>query len=531
MAYLRTVSNMNIDNISPQFARLASRTVAVATNEEEVPLLQGIGMQAVFGTGLALVGTGLSWGMSRFQPKAQRDAAAAQRKAEMQALKGRNFRESFRNAYRYQDLTHYTSKIPREIAPLSQTELAQLTDAQRNKYLRNSAKAQYFDRSRTLLEEAKNLRGKAQKLKIKELEQEFASAKYNVHKAKYNGNLKPTGFFGKLWNGVKTVTGLRALNGANLKLMANSNVLRCASKYCRGAGAMILLSLGAEALQGKFSKTKEVCGTGAMVKEIAKSTGVAAIEAVGWAAGAKVGSAIGAMVGTTIPVLGTIVGGALGAVIGGGLSYLAGHFVRKRLESTSWGKSELAKHDEMQKTLLKGKLTHSSETLQNALIVNEAKLQQQELIANATPEERQAMGVSEEVDKNELAQAREINKLGYYSLYARDPQMCQASLAFADYLAQQRQLTEQKLKQYTQSQEATEAEQSQTAQAQPSGNGQSQQTQQAPQTQSQEQPPLTESQQAAIAFLNSINKTPSNTSTTNPSYFMPSYPFQRSFLG
>ena len=535
MAYLQVPQQ--IYNISPQFAKMTSQAIAVATNEEEVPLLQGIGMQAVFGTGLSLVGAGFTWGMSRFQPKAQRDAAAAQRKAEMQALKGRNFRESFRNAYRYQDLTHYTSKIPREIAPLSQTELAQLTDAQRNKYLRNSAKAQYFDRSRTLLEEAKNLRGKAQKLKIKELEKEYARAKYNVHKAKYKGNLKPTGFWGKLWNGVKTVTGLRALNGTRLKLLANSKALRWVAKCSRGALPMIILTLGMEAISGKFSEVKNAAGTGAMMKEIAKSTGVAAIEAVGWAAGAKVGSAIGAMVGTTIPVLGTIVGGALGAVIGGGLSYLAGHFARKRLESTSWGKSELAKHNETQEILLRGKLTHSSETLQNAVIVNEAKQQEQEMLANATEEERKALGVTEEVDKNELAQAREVNKLGYYSLYAKNPQLFQETLAYADYLAQQRQLTEQKLKQYTQSQEATEAEQSQTAQAQPSGNGQSQQTQQvaqaqqAPQTQSQEQPPLTESQQAAIAFLNSLNKTPSNTSTTNPSYFMPSYPFQRSFLG
>ena len=531
MAYLR-VPQHNY-NVSSRFANLTSQTVAVATNEEELPLLQGIGMQAVFGTGLSLVGAGLTWGMSRFQPKTQREAAAVQRKAEMQALKGRNFGETYRNAYRYQTLSHYTSKIPQEVAPLSQTELAGLTDAQRNKYLRKSAKAQYFDRSRTLLNEAKTLRGKAQKLKIRELEKEYARAKYNVHKAKYKGNLKPKGFFGKLWNGVKTVTGLRALNGTRLKLLANSKVLRMGAKCFRGALPMVLLTLGMEALSGKFSQVKELCGTRAMVNEIAKSTGIAAIEAVGWAAGAKAGATFGAMIGTSFPVVGTIVGGILGAVIGGGLSYLAGHFARKGLESTSWGKSELAKHNERQNTLLKGKLTHSTETLQNALIVNEAKLQQQELIANATPEERQAMGVSEEVDKNELAQAREINKLGYYSLYARDPQMCQASLVFADYLAQQRQQTEQELKQYMQSQ-AAEAEQVQTAEAQPSASEQSQQaqqTQQSSQPHAQEQPPLTESQQGAIAFLNSLNNSPSNTSTTNPSYFMPSYPFQRSFLG
>lgn len=536
MAYLRLMSNVNINNVSSQFAKMTSQTVAVATNEEEVPLLQGIGMQAVFGTGLALVGAGLSWGMSRFQPKAQRDAAAAQRKAEMQALKGRNFRESFRNAYRYQDLTHYTSKIPREIAPLSQTELAQLTDAQRKKYLRNSAKAQYFDRSRTLLEEAKNLRGKAQKLKIKELEKEYARAKYNVHKAKYKGNLKPTGFWGKLWNGVKTVTGLRALNGTRLKLLANSKALRWGAKCSRGALPMIILTLGMEAISGKFSEVKNAAGTGAMMKEIAKSTGVAAIEAVGWAAGAKVGSAIGAMVGTTIPVLGTIVGGALGAVIGGGLSYLAGHFARKRLESTSWGKSELAKHNETQEILLRGKLTHSSETLQNAVIVNEAKQQEQEMLANATEEERKALGVTEEVDKNELAQAREVNKLGYYSLYAKNPQLFQETLAYAGILEQKRLQAEQELKQLMQ--EAQESSKEQPDRTQQSTSTQSQQVAQAQQTepsaqtQTKPQQQVTEAQQGAIAFLNSLNKQPFNTTASyKGGYFSPQYSSRTSYLG
>ena len=527
MAYLR-VPQQNY-NISPQFAKMTSQAIAVATNEEEVPLLQGIGMQAVFGTGLSLVGAGLTWGMSRFQPKAQRDAAAAQRKAEMQALKGKNFRETYRNAYRYQNLTHYTSKIPKEVAPLTQAELAQLSESKRNKYLRKTAKAQYFDRSRVLLNEAKNLRGKDQKLKIQELEKEYARAKYNVHKEKFNGNLKPTGFFGKLWNGIKTVTGLRALNGTRLKLLANSKALRWVAKCSRGALPMIILTLGMEAISGKFSEVKNAAGTGAMMKEIAKSTGVAAIEAVGWAAGAKVGSAIGAMVGTTIPVLGTIVGGALGAVIGGGLSYLAGHFARKRLESTSWGKSEIAKHNSTQETLLRGKLTHSAETLQNALIVNEAKLQEQEMIANATPEERQAMGVTEEVDPSALAQAKETNKLGYYSLYARNPQMCQDTLAFANYLAQQRQLAEQQLKQ------AIHAQDGETEQVQSSASGETQPVAQAqqpqePQTQ-EEQPPLTEAQQGAIAFLNSLNKSPSNFDATNNSTFTQLYQPTKSFLG
>lgn len=539
MAYLRTVSNLN--NISPQFAKMTSQAIAVATNEEEIGFWEGLGSQALWGTGFALLGPTAGWVMGRFQTKAQRDAAAAQKKAEIQALKGRNFRESYRNAHRYQDLSHFTSKIPKEVAPLSQTELAQLSEAKRNKYLRNVAKAQYFDKSRTLLDEAKNLRGKAQKLKIKELEKEYARAKYNVHKAKYNGNLKPTGFWGKLWNGVKTVTGLRALNGVKLNLLANSKKFRRVAKFFRGGGAglMILMSLGMQVLNGHFARTKEVAGTGSMMKEIAKSTGIALIETGGWAAGMKAGAALGTMFG---PGAGTIVGGILGAVIGGGLSYVAGHFARQKLESMSWSKSDLAKYDEAQQSLLRGKLTHSAETLQNAVIVNEAKQQEQEMIANASEEERNAMGVAEEVDKDELAKAKEINKLGYYSLYARNPQIFQETLAYAEILQQKRQQAEQELKQLMQ-QQTQEASKEQTAQAQSSATEQAQQSQQVAQTQTQtqtqsqsqaqaqEQPQLTEAQQSAIALLNSLNKQPFNSTARYNDYTNRPFSSRTSYLG
>ena len=198
-----------------------------------------------------------------------------------------------------------------------------------NKNLLPELKANYYNQARQALSEAKGLKGAAQVKKLKEAEQLIAQAKLDAYKAKYNGNLKPKSVLGKVKNTAKTVTGVRAANTAVKSLNAGSKVFRVAGKFVKGNAAFAALSVAAD--YDKFAAAKQAGGTKAMTKEIAKSTGVAAVEAVGFMAGMKAGAAIGTAVGSVVPGVGNIVGGIAGAVIGGLASWGLGKLAHKAL--------------------------------------------------------------------------------------------------------------------------------------------------------------------------------------------------------
>ena len=223
-------------------------------------------------------------------------------------------------------------KLFDEAKGLSGTALAKKikqADKLLSKNLLLELKAGYFTSARQALNEAKTLRGAAQAKKLKEAEQLIAQAKLDAYKAKYNGNLKPKSFLGKAKNTVKTVTGVRAANTAVKSLNAGSKVFRVAGKFVKGNAAFAALSVAAD--YDKFAAAKKAGGTKAMTKEIAKSTGVAAVEAVGFMAGMKAGAAIGTAVGTVVPGVGNIVGGIAGAIIGGLASWGLGKLAHKAL--------------------------------------------------------------------------------------------------------------------------------------------------------------------------------------------------------
>lgn len=223
------------------------------------------------------------------------------------AIKDNSIFKTLKNAYVYDNIKNYQSKLPV-----------------------SGAKAYYFKDAQRLLNEAKKLKGAEQSKKLKEFNQAFSKAKLDAYKAKFTGSLKPTTSLGKTGNALKTYTGIRALNTGIKTLNAGSKTFRGLSKFVKGNAAFALISVACDL--DKFTAAKQVGGTKAMTKEIAKSTGVAVAESVGFMAGMKAGSAIGASVGTCFgPGVGTFIGGVTGALIGGVLGWTGGKIMHKAL--------------------------------------------------------------------------------------------------------------------------------------------------------------------------------------------------------
>ncbi len=244
------------------------------------------------------------------------------------AVRGNNTYETLRNSWRWNELQEYARKMPKSSA-LSSTEFANLKPKQQLKVQMQGREARYYKKARRLLQEAKNLKGAEQAKKIKEFKQAFADARLAAYKAKFTGNLRPVTLIGKSKNALKTVTGVRALNTGLKTLNSVSPALRTAGRFVKVNGAFAVLSVAAD--YDKFDAAYKVGGGKAMRKEIAKSTGVAAAEAVGFFAGMKAGAAIGTAVGSVCPGVGNIVGGIAGAIIGGFASWGAGKLAHNAL--------------------------------------------------------------------------------------------------------------------------------------------------------------------------------------------------------
>lgn len=289
----------------------------------------GVVLNGAIGAGIELARYGGGKAVSVFSKNKPSKLELLRKQIELKnAVRGKNKYETFRNAWRYNNIKEYSSKLP-TAKVLSPAELAKLSAADKLKYQKQLFKAQYFDKARALLEEAKKLKGPAQAAKLKEFKQVFAEAKLAAYKAKFIGNLKPTTFLGKAGNFVKTATGVRAANTAVKTLGASSKFLRTAGKFVKGNAAFAVLSVAAD--YDKFAAAKKAGGNKVMAKEIAKSTGVAAVEAVGFMAGMKAGAAIGTAVGSVVPGVGNIVGGIAGAIIGGLASWGLGKVAHKAL--------------------------------------------------------------------------------------------------------------------------------------------------------------------------------------------------------
>ena len=358
-----------------KLSKLALSVNTVALNNDYMSFEEGVIFQGALGAGLSLAGAGGSKVKDIFSKDKSAKFKKLRKKVEIRQLKGANPAQTLKNSWRYDTIQNFERKLPVEKS-FDLREFNSLSDKKRLQYQKQVFKSQYYDEARRLLKEAKGLRGKEQAKKLKEFEKAFAKAKLEAYKAKFNGNLKPAKFSGKLVNGVKTITGVRAGNTALKTLAANSSKFRAATKFVKGNAAFALLSVAAD--YDKFALTKEKCGTKAMQKEILKSTGVAVAESVGFIAGMKAGAALGAAIGTVVPGVGNVVGAVAGAIIGGLVSWGMGKAAHSMM-----GKSELQKYDEQQAELVALKAAHNQESAANLIARAAQKIENDTLKLNS----------------------------------------------------------------------------------------------------------------------------------------------------
>lgn len=367
-----------------------------AMNDEYMSFQDGVIANGILGTGLEFGKFGWQKGKTIFSKKAGTKFAAARKKVELRQLKGKNVFQTVKNAKRYNTIVEYESKLP-QFKQKGLAEINQMSPKQKAAYTKQLNTSRYYDDARKSLKEAKTLRGAAQAKKIKEFEQKLAQAKLNIHKAKYNGNLKPTNFLGKAKNVTKTVTGMKSASRGIKTLAANSSKFRFLSKFVKGNALMTGISVAMD--YGKFVETKQKCGAQAMRKEIAKSTGVALAESVGFLAGMKAGAALGTAVGSVFPGVGNIVGGVAGALLGGLVSWGAGKLAHKAM-----GKSEIQKHEEKQSELLALKAKYNLNTRVKVVRNAAIKVSQEEQLSKVPEEQLQAAGL-QKVDKAKMQNA------------------------------------------------------------------------------------------------------------------------------
>lgn len=241
-----------------------------------------------------------------------------------------------------------------------------LTDKQLTKQLKNAQKAlsefnqsQYYDDVRRLINESKTLKGKAYADKMKEIEKAIAEANQKLHVAKTSGALKPLTKRGKLWNGVKKVTGYNKAKGAVNTALTKSSKLRSVAKFGK-ANALTAVGIDLALAVPEIMATKQTfdqvdengdpvrpgegTGTQKALKQTGRVVATAGAQVAAYAIGAKIGTAAvaaawaakGAALGSVAPGVGTAIGAVVGLGVGLLSSWLAGKAMEKAI-----GKSEL----------------------------------------------------------------------------------------------------------------------------------------------------------------------------------------------
>lgn len=244
--------------------------------------------------------------------------------------------------------------------------LTDLTDKQLTKQLKNAKKAlnefnqsQYYDDVRRLINESKTLKGKAYADKMNEVEKAIAEANQKLHVAKTTGALKPLTKRGKLWNGVKNVTGYNKAKGAVNTALTKSSKLRSVAKFGK-ANALTAVGLDLALSIPEIIATKQTFdqvdengnpvkpgegkGTQKALKQTGRVVATAGAQVAAYAIGAKIGTAAvatawaakGAALGSVAPGVGT----AIGAIVGVGVGLLSCWLAGKAMEKAI-GKSEL----------------------------------------------------------------------------------------------------------------------------------------------------------------------------------------------
>lgn len=301
------------------------------------------------------------------------------------SMKGSNLLETAKNHYNHQTIKELGAKY-QEFQKLPSAEVSKMSAAAKAKYMNKLAKSGYYEEVRSLLNEAKNLKGSAYTNKMKQVYEAAAKADLAVHNAKLAGEMAPVTRVGKLTRGAKNLTGITKLSGKAKALAVSSSKFRSVAKFAKGNAAFAAFSLLAETPE--LIQTYGELGAKKGNKQLAKTLGNVAAETVAFTVGMKAGAAMGAAIGTCIPVpvVGTVLGAVIGAAVGFTASWAAG-----RLTRSMWGESELQEDKTYKANVLALKAKFEPETEQQLLVAtNERLAQEQEAPSEDTLAARQS---------------------------------------------------------------------------------------------------------------------------------------------
>lgn len=261
-------------------------------------------------------------------------------------------------------------------------------------------KTQYYDDVRRLVDEAKNLRGTDYANKMKEVQKAIAEANLKVHTETTKGALKAVTKRGKLWNGVKNISGYNKAKESVQTILTKSPKLQGFSKFARSnalTAVSIDLALSIPEIietkntfdqvdengnpvydeNGKQIEGRVACGTEKAVKQTGRTLAIAGTQVAAYAVGAQMGTAAvaalwaakGAALGSVAPGIGTAIGAVVGLAAGLIMSHYAGKVAQK-----VFGKSELDQMHDKVANNLSAKAIRNDEVLAEVMTAAEERL-------------------------------------------------------------------------------------------------------------------------------------------------------------
>lgn len=244
-------------------------------------------------------------------------------------MKGKNIFQTLKNIDRNTKINKISANIPKEMKNLSAAEYAKLSETDKlkynNKLILSKQKEQVYKRIKDMITHAKGLRGKDQKLALKQIQIEMSNAKLDVFNIKMLRDNKMLAKAVKSTRMQRAMAGFRKFSGYNaakgFKLKAEAGKFGKAFKvlkYTKGAKGNIIFA-GIQ-LAMDYNDIDYAFKHGKGKEQLAYSAGSFITSMAGYAAGAaasaSLGAEIGTAVGTICPGPGNIVGGIAGAAVG-----------------------------------------------------------------------------------------------------------------------------------------------------------------------------------------------------------------------
>lgn len=293
-----------------------------------------------------------------------------------QNLKGDNYFQSVSNRMQYNNLAQLEAKLPTDLKTgfdkshyyklkaENPTEAAKYLEKFKEQKTIKKLKVDCYKSAKAKIADIKakvgrgELKGKALKEAITDLNKSISEGDVAVQKLIQEGKIKPTSRLGKIGANLKKFTGINAISKAMNNTIAKGAVegagkgakvaagsCKALKGFVKGGGAITAaIELAFEAPE--IYETFKTLGTAKGLKQLGKSATVAVASGVGYWAGAavggKVGASVGAAIGTVVPGIGNAIGAVVGGVIGVACG-LVGSWLCGKAAKAVVGPSELEK--------------------------------------------------------------------------------------------------------------------------------------------------------------------------------------------